>query len=126
MAAAGAALRRASRDRVLTDLGDGARAVVPTSSVRTVYDPVADFFCKFSLNVRITNCVRKNAWYELAGAVALSVLLRPVAGPATEAVEGLSVIVRDGLARHLRPGVTPLLAAALTEPAGAGPGGLLD
>jgi siderophore synthetase component len=147
-------LRRAVRDRVLLDLGEGSRMVVPTSSVRTVYDPVADFFCKFSLNVRITNCVRKNAWYELAGAVALSGLLGPVADdlaarfpgtallsepgyrtaalPATEAVEGLSVIVRDGLTRHLRPGVTPLLAAALTEPAGAGPagpgsaGGLLD
>ena len=34
--------------------------------------PVADVFCKFSLNVRITNCVRKNSWYELAGSVALT------------------------------------------------------
>ena len=31
-------------------------------------------------------------------------------------LEGLSVIVRDGLRGHLAPGVTPLLAAALTEP----------
>jgi siderophore synthetase component len=46
--------------------------------VRTVYDPVADVFCKFSLNVRITNCVRKSAWYELAGSVALTRLLAPV------------------------------------------------
>jgi siderophore synthetase component len=138
-------LRRALRDRVLIDLGDGPRAVVPTSSVRTVYDPVADAFCKFSLNVRITNCVRKNAWYELAGAVALTALLGPVAAdlaarfpgaavlgepgyltvtlPEVEAAEGLSVIFREGLGPGLAPGVTPLLAAALTEPPrGALPG----
>jgi siderophore synthetase component len=131
-------LRRAFRDRLLIDLGTGPRDVVPTSSVRTVYDPAADLFCKFSLNVRITNCVRKNSWYELAGAVALSTLLRPVFAdlaarfPGTamlgepgyrtvtlaeeEAAEGLSVIVREGLRGHLAPGATPVLAAALTEP----------
>ncbi len=130
-------LRRAFHDRVLVDLGDGARAVVPTSSVRTVYDPVADVFCKFSLNVRITNCVRKNSWYELAGAVALTALLGPVAAdlaarfpgtavlgepgyrtvslPHLEAAEGLSVILRAGLGTCLAAGVTPLLAAALIE-----------
>jgi siderophore synthetase component len=131
-------LRRALRDGRLVDLGAGPRDVVPTSSVRTVYDPVADVFCKFSLNVRITNCIRKNSWYELAGAVALTRLLAPVASdlaerfPGTvvlgepgyrtaalasqEAVEGLGVIVRDGLRGWLAPGVTPLLAASLAEP----------
>jgi siderophore synthetase component len=140
-------LRRALRDRVLIDLGDGPRAVVPTSSVRTLYDPVADAFCKFSLNVRITNCVRKNAWYELAGAVALTALLGPVTAdlaarfpgtavlgepgyrtltlPEVEAAEGLSVIFREGLGPCLAPGVTPLLAAALTEPPrGPAPGAI--
>jgi siderophore synthetase component len=145
-------LRRALRDGQLVDLGPGPRAVVPTSSVRTVYDPVADVFCKFSLNVRITNCVRKNSWYELAGAVAMTSVLRPVFGDVAErfpgaamlgepgyrtvalaeeeAAEGLSVLVREGLRGSLAPGVTPLLAAALTEPPSAGPresaGGLLD
>jgi len=130
-------LRQAFRDRVLVDLGDGTRAVVPTSSVRTVYDPVADVFCKFSLNVRITNCVRKNSWYELSGAVALTELLGPVTAdlaarfpgaavlgepgyrtaalPDLEAVEGLSVIFREGLGACLTTDVTPLLAAALIE-----------
>jgi siderophore synthetase component len=145
-------LRRAFRDRLLIDLGAGPREVVPTSSVRTVYDPVADLFCKFSLNVRITNCVRKNAWYELGGAVAMTSLLGPVFDdlaaryPGTallgepgyrtvslaeeEAVEGLAVIVRDGLRGCLAPGVTPILAAALTEPTdpsvGEAAGSLLD
>jgi siderophore synthetase component len=141
-------LRRALRDRLLIDLGTGSRDVVPTSSVRTVYDPAADLFCKFSLNVRITNCVRKNSWYELAGAVALTGLLGPVladlaarfpgaavlgepgyrtvALAAEEAAEGLSVIVREGLGGKLKPGVTPIMAAALTEPPGVPAGGLLD
>ncbi|MGH3244591.1 MAG: IucA/IucC family protein [Trebonia sp.] len=145
-------LRRAFRDGLLIDLGPGSREVAATSSVRTVYDPAADVFCKFSLNVRITNCLRKNSWYELAGAVALTGLLGPVFEdlaarfPGTAllgepgyrtvalaeeaAVEGLSVIVREGLRAHLAPGVTPVLAAALVEPPGAphseAPGGLLD
>ena len=71
-------LSEALRRSLLIDLGDGDREVVPTSSVRTVYDPIADVFCKFSLNVRITNCVRKSAWYELAGSVALTRVLAPV------------------------------------------------
>jgi siderophore synthetase component len=122
--------------------------VVPTSSVRTVYDPVADVFCKFSLNVRITNCVRKNAWYELAGSVTLTRLLGPVFEDlarrfpgtavlgepgfrtaelaAEEASEGLSVILRDGLRGCLAPGVTPLLAASLAAPAIFGDTGVLD
>jgi siderophore synthetase component len=143
-------LRRALRDRLLIDLGPGPRQVVPTSSVRTVYDPAADVFCKFSLNVRITNCVRKNSWYELAGAVVLTGVLGPVFAdlaarfPGTavlrepgyrtvslgtlEAAEGLSVIVREGLRGHLSPGVTPVLAAALAEPSSPGEtaGGPLD
>ncbi|MFC7592833.1 IucA/IucC family protein [Nonomuraea antimicrobica] len=60
----------------LVDLGPGP-VVVPTSSVRTVYVPEAEVCLKFSLDVRITNCVRKNAWYELAGAVELTRRLGP-------------------------------------------------
>ena len=134
----------ARRGGLLTDLGPGSRDVWPTSSVRTVYDPGADVFAKFSLDVRITNCVRTSAWHELAGSVVLSGLLRPVFRdlrgrfPGTvllaepgyrtvalarrEACEGLAVIVRDGLRRSLPPGVTPLLAAALAEPGLTGPG----
>ena len=132
-------LRRALAAGLVVDLGEGDRKVAATSSVRTVYDPAADVFCKFSLGVRITNCVRTSAWYELAGSVGLSGLLgdvmpgvvarhpgaalltepgyRTVAASARGAYEGMAVIVRDGLLPHLRPGVTPLVAAALTEPA---------
>jgi siderophore synthetase component len=134
-------LRRAMRRGLLADLGEGTREVVPTASVRTVYDPVADVFCKFSLNVRITNCLRKLAWYELPGAVVLTRRLAPVFAelgrkfPGTvllgepgyrtaslacrDAYEGLAVLVRDGLRARIAPDVTPLLAASLTEP---GPG----
>ena len=58
------------------DLGPGGSPFTATASVRTLYG--ADAFLKFSLNVRITNCLRKNAAYELTGAVALTRLL---AGP---------------------------------------------
>ena len=40
------------------DLGPGGQPFAPTASVRTLYDGRS--FLKFSLNVRITNCFRKN------------------------------------------------------------------
>jgi siderophore synthetase component len=118
----------------LVDLGPAPSEVVPTSSVRTVYDPLIDKCLKFSLNVRITNCVRKNAWYELSGAVELSARLQPVfAGLATRfpgtrwlpepgyrsvrlgtrLLEGLGVLVRCSPWGRCSPGVTPILAGAL-------------
>lgn len=119
------------------DLGTAGPEVVATSSVRTVYVPGHDFFCKFSLDVRITNCVRKNSWYELAGSVALTRLLRPVfaeLGPVFDGCvllaepgyrtaaladrrlyEGLGVIVREGVGSCAG---TPVLAGALADPYG--------
>ncbi|GGS62342.1 IucA/IucC family protein [Streptomyces cinerochromogenes] len=132
------ALREALAAGSIVDTGVVGPAFVPTASVRTLYQPDADTFLKFSLNVRLTNCVRKNAAYELAGAVALNRLLGPVFGDIGHAhdgssllaepgyrtlalgddlclVEGFGVIVRTGLREHLRPGVTPLLAAAIAD-----------
>ncbi|HZB31273.1 MAG TPA: IucA/IucC family protein [Streptosporangiaceae bacterium] len=130
-------LRAAMESGAVRDLGAHGPLAVPTSSVRTVYVPGADLFCKFSLDVRITNCVRKNAWYELIGAVELSRLLAPVFAALGEAYgcalltepayrsviladrrlhEGLGVIVRTGV--RGRPG-TPLLAGALADPYGS-------
>jgi siderophore synthetase component len=128
-------LAAAVRDGVVRDLGAGGPVCTPTSSVRTLHGP--DGFLKFSLNVRITNCVRKNATYELSSAVALTRLLDteladlPVRFPGCrllrepgyrtvdlgdrELFEGLGVIVREGLAGCLRPGVTALLAGAVAD-----------
>ncbi|MER5520681.1 IucA/IucC family protein [Streptomyces sp. NPDC002763] len=131
-------LRAAMADGTVVDAGVSGPEWVPTASVRTLYQPDADTFLKFSLNVRITNCLRKNAGYELSGAVALNRLVQPVmarladrfpgcallaepgyrtvaAGGDTDLVEGFGVIVRSGLRPHLRPGVTPLLAAAIAD-----------
>ncbi|MET9229626.1 IucA/IucC family C-terminal-domain containing protein [Lentzea sp. NPDC003310] len=107
--------------------------VWPTSSVRTVYDPAADLFYKFSLDVRITNDVRRLWAHDLRWIPPLARLLRPVFADITEVFpgasflidrgyrtspeefEGLAVVVRDGLRPHLLPGATPLLAAGLSE-----------
>lgn len=53
----------------LRDLGRSGLLSHPTASVRTMYVPEHPYFIKASLNVRITNCVRKNAWYELESAL---------------------------------------------------------
>ncbi|MFD9224207.1 IucA/IucC family protein [Streptomyces sp. NPDC060064] len=140
-------LRAAIARRDILDLGRGRSRFTATASVRTLYD--GDTFLKFSLNVRITNCLRKNASYELAGAVALTRLLGPaltelatrfpgsgmlrepayrslaVPGPDGRPdlalLEGFGVIVREGLDVHLRPGTTPLLAAAIADEYPTGP-----
>lgn len=134
-------LRAPLADGRLVDLGHGSRPVIPTSSVRTVYEPVTGGCLKFSLDVRITNCVRKNAWYELIGAVELSRRLEPVfrrladdfpgtrwlpepgyrsADLGTRLVEGLGVIVRSSPWSVCAPGVTPVLAGALAAGSGFG------
>lgn len=140
---------RAALDREdVIDLGPGGSPFAATASVRTLYD--GDTFLKFSLNVRITNCLRKNASYELSGAVALtrtlegalddlaarfpgSAVLRepayrslalagPDGRPDLALLEGFGVIVREGLAGRLLPGTTPLLAAAVADEYPTGPG----
>ncbi|WP_405639465.1 IucA/IucC family protein [Streptomyces uncialis] len=141
------ALRAALARGDVLDLGAGGEPVWPTASVRTLH--TGDAFLKFSLNVRITNCLRKNAAYELTGAVALTRLLAPVFAdlaarfpgtavlrepayrslalpgpdgrPDRTLLEGFGVIVREGLERHVRPGATPLLAAAVADEYATGP-----
>ncbi|MEV4297855.1 IucA/IucC family protein [Microbispora rosea] len=141
-----AELRGPLADGRLADLGPAPRAVVPTSSVRTVYDPGTGMCLKFSLNVRITNCVRKNAWYELSGAVELTRRLAPIferlarsfpgtrwlpepgyrsAALGTRLLEGLGVIVRTGPWAVCGPGTTPVLAGALAAGADGVPEAVL-
>ncbi|MFI1466447.1 IucA/IucC family protein [Streptomyces wuyuanensis] len=140
-------LRTALARGEVLDLGPGSLPFAATASVRTLFD--GDAFLKFSLNVRITNCLRKNAGYELSGAVALTRLLEPVLAeltarfpgsdmlrepayrslalpgadgvPVRGLLEGFGVIVREGLGRRLRPGLTPLLAAAVADEYPTGP-----
>ncbi|MCT4353557.1 iron transporter [Streptomyces sp. Je 1-79] len=142
------ALRAAFDRGDVVDLGTGGRPFVATSSVRTLYD--GETFLKFSLNIRITNCLRKNARYELIGAVALTRALGPVladlatrfpggtmlrepayrslalpgpdGSPDNALLEGFGVIVREGLSRRLMPCTTPLLAAAVADEYPTGPG----
>lgn len=142
------ALRAAVARGDVLDLGPAGPPVTPTASVRTIHDGHA--FLKFSLDVRITNCLRKNASYELTGAVALTRLLAPVLAdlarshpsaavlrepayrslalpgpdgrPDRTLLEGFGVIVREGLTRHTPTGTTPLLAAAIADEYPLGPG----
>lgn len=141
------ALREALRRGDVRDLGESRHRFAATASVRTLHG--RDAFLKFSLNVRITNCLRKNARYELYGAVALTRLLGPVAadlaarfpghailrepafrsaalpGPGgaadPELLEGLGVIVREGLAAVTPPDATALLTAAVADEHPTGP-----
>lgn len=71
-------VRRGQENRLIEYLGPLGQPMYPTSSVRTLYHPQLSYFMKFSMHVRLTNCVRKNAWYELDSAVALTRLLAPV------------------------------------------------
>ncbi len=68
----------AMRDGRIRHLGAQGELFYPTSSVRTLYQPGNPYFYKFSLHVRLTNCVRKNAVYELEGALQVNRIMRRV------------------------------------------------
>lgn len=137
-------VREAFADGRLLHLGKSRLPVWPTASVRTLYVPgagTADLFVKFSLDVRITNDVRRLWRHDLRAlratdaAVAAGFAALPGSGPgagagagpgaawladrgyrtARFAFEELAVLVRDGLGAHTAPGATPLLCAALAE-----------
>ncbi|MER2490655.1 IucA/IucC family protein [Catenovulum sediminis] len=67
--------QKAVKNGDIVQLGAAGTPWFPTSSVRTLYNNEADYFLKFSLHIRLTNCVRKNAWYELETAVYLNQIL---------------------------------------------------
>ena len=89
-----------------------------------------DLFLKFSLDVRITNDIRRLWRHDLLKLRRTDeAVTRAFAGLAGGgawlsdrgyrtvdfAFEELAVMVRDGLGTHLTPGTTPFLGAALTE-----------
>lgn len=131
----------AIRSGRILPLGQAGPRFYPTASVRTLYQPGNPYFLKFSTHVRLTNCIRKNAVYELESAVALSAALKAHLAPSLARwrgfrllyepayqtldfadhpepdrrtiAEGFGVIMRDNLEQYLETGVTPVLAAAL-------------
>ncbi|PKB25372.1 siderophore synthetase component [Novosphingobium kunmingense] len=134
------AVRQAMAEGRLMDLGPLGRDYIPTSSVRTLFHPSSPFFLKLSLHVRLTNCLRKNAHYELEGAVEVTRLMRevmprmamfpnlrvleepayltvdfPDAEPTarTDVQEAFGLILREGVQSIAGEGITPILAAAL-------------
>ncbi|MFB7370959.1 IucA/IucC family protein [Streptomyces sp. NPDC056222] len=129
-------IRAAFAEGRLVRLGITSRSARPTASVRTLHIPGdgpwdgGDLFLKFSLDVRITNDVRRMRRHELLHvrrtdplvAAAFAAMDGPAAwlsdrGHRTVAglVETCAVLVRDGLDGHLVPGSTAVLAAALAE-----------
>jgi siderophore synthetase component len=120
----------AGRDGRVIDLGVTAERAWATSSVRTVYLPEADLSLKFSLDVRITNDIRRLwlrdlRWLALvdelvakafadapAGASMLADSGYRTAGVGGEdAYEAYAVLVREGFGA----GARPLLSAGLSE-----------
>ncbi|MFD3535307.1 IucA/IucC family protein [Streptomyces sp. NPDC058664] len=129
-------VRAAFAEGRLVHLGVTPRPARPTASVRTLHVPGdgsrdgGDLFLKFSLDVRITNDIRRMRRHELLHVRRTDPLVTAaftaMDGPAAwlsdhgyRTVDGLfetcAVVVRDGLDRHLAPGTTAVLAAALAE-----------
>ncbi|MFD7480471.1 IucA/IucC family protein [Streptomyces sp. NPDC059837] len=131
-------IQEAFADGRLIRLGRTARPLWPTAAIRTLYAPEDDVFVKFSLDVRITNDIRRLWRHDLLKlrrtdeATAAAFATTSMGGrtdtgtgaawlsdrgyrTADFAFEELAVLVRDGLREHVVPGATPLLAAALVE-----------
>ncbi|WP_042441985.1 IucA/IucC family protein [Streptacidiphilus jiangxiensis] len=117
-------------DGRLRVLGRTEELVHATSSLRTVYLPDADLALKFSLEVRITNDIRRLwlrdlRWLRPVDEVLASLPIAPLvladqgyrtlAGHGEDGWEAYAVLQREGFARRLRPGLTPLLAAGVSE-----------
>jgi siderophore synthetase component len=134
-------VRDALRCGRFQDLGSQGDPFFPTSSIRTVYQPGNPYFYKLSLNVRITNCVRKNAWYELESAMHIGRVLRPLKAELAQhfpylslleeqaflsvdlrdgdteqnqqVIEAFGVILRQNIDLFRAPDVSPLVASSL-------------
>jgi siderophore synthetase component len=90
-------VQRLLKSAAIVDLGTSGLMANPTASIRTWYIEGHEFFIKGSLNVRITNCVRKNAWYELESALMIDRVFRNLQLTQPETLGGLSVVAEPGL-----------------------------
>lgn len=77
---------------IIRDLGETGFHARPTASIRTMYIEGHDYFIKGSLNIRITNCVRKNAWYELQSTIQINRLLRELTENSPDSTGDLNLI----------------------------------
>ena len=73
-----APIHKSIEEGVVKYLGASGIYFKPTISVRTLYNADFPYFLKCSLSMRITNSVRKNAYYELDAAVKLTKILSPI------------------------------------------------
>ncbi|MEJ8671714.1 IucA/IucC family protein [Streptomyces sp. MS1.AVA.1] len=132
----GREVAEAFADGRLIRLGTTGFDAWPTAAIRTLYVPecapesasAGDLFLKFSLDVRITNDIRRLWRHDLLklprtdAAASRAFATSPAAWlsdrgyrTADFAFEELAVLVRDGFHGHLLPGATPILAAGLVE-----------
>lgn len=79
------------KEGVIGDLGKRGWRAAPTASMRTWYIDGQPWFIKGSLNVRITNCVRKNAWYELESTLVIDRIMHRLLQLKDAALEALCV-----------------------------------
>ncbi len=80
----------------IVDLGQKGPLASPTASMRTWYGEGRDYFLKGSLNVRITNCVRKNAWYELDSALFIDRLFSRLQREHQATIGGATLVSEPG------------------------------
>lgn len=78
------AVQRLIRSGRLEPLGCLGQTFSATSSVRTLFSEDFPYFLKLSLHMRLTNCLRKNAWYELESALLLERVMSELDAPFPE------------------------------------------
>ena len=89
----------------IRDLGRSGFLTHPTASVRTMDVRDHGYFIKGSLNVRITNCVRKNAWYELESALLIDRLLKRLVAEHAVTTGGLDTVPEPAALSWSPPGL---------------------
>ncbi|ENX37472.1 IucA/IucC family protein [Acinetobacter courvalinii] len=77
---------------VIKDLGCNGHPFYPTASIRTWFSPQHDYFIKGSLHVRITNCVRKNAWYELESTILIDAIFKELMSNQMDSLGGFEPV----------------------------------
>ncbi|WP_315983702.1 IucA/IucC family protein [Aliamphritea spongicola] len=97
--------RRAVESGTLEYLGSAGDEYAATASVRTLYNRDTPWFIKGSLNVRITNCVRKNAIYELETALALNSRLTEIKADLQSQHQGFRLLEEPGFMTVQLPGL---------------------